>query len=136
MRQILGGASAPLLTQALFAIASLCIWTIVGMFVMKFFVRKVPLLDHAAILFWATLRVQIVVLALIFVLNTLGISMRPLSGFVSLLALCAIGWLVTQDLSRRYSVPTEFPAVGAKVMATMTIISLLIVISIIAMTGA
>lgn len=136
MRQIFGNAAAPLLTQALFAIASLCIWTLVGMFVMKFFVRKVPLLDHAVILFWATLRVQIVVLALIFVLDILGIAMRPLSGFVSLLALCAVGWLVTQDLSRKYSVPTKFPAIGAKVITTMTIISLLVVLSIIAMTGA
>jgi len=65
-----------------------------------------------------------------------GISLRPLSGLFSALALCGTGWLVTQHLSRNYGVPTKFPAVGAKAMTTMAVITLLIVIAIIVMTKA
>jgi hypothetical protein len=38
----------------------------------EYFVRQIPILNHAAILFWATFRVQIVVLALIFWLASLA----------------------------------------------------------------
>jgi hypothetical protein len=136
MRQIHWDASAPSLAQALYIVTILCVWTLVGMFVMKYFVRQVPLLNHAAILFWATLRMQIVVLGLIYLGSICGISVRPLSSLFGLLASCAVGWLVTRDLSRKYGVSTKFPAVGAKVMATMVIITLLIVVSIIVITGA
>jgi len=136
MQQIHWGAVAPSLAQALYMITILCVWTIVGMFVMKYFVRQVPILNHAAILFWAILRVQIVVLALISLCSAFGISVRALSGPFGLLASCAIGWLVTQHLSRKYGVPTKFPAVGAKVMTTIFIITLLVVIAIIVIIGA
>jgi hypothetical protein len=124
------------LVQALYAVTILCVWTIVGMFVMKYFVRQVPLLNHAAILFWATLRVQIVVLALVYLGSILGISVRPFSSLVGLLASCAVGWLVTRHLARKYGVPTKFPAVGAQVITTMAIITSLIVVAIIVITGA
>ena len=136
MQQIHWDALAPSLAQALYMITILCVWTIVGMFVMKYFVRQVPILNHAAILFWAILRVQIVVLPLISLCSAFGISVRALSGPFGLLASCAIGWLVTQHLSRKYGVPTKFPAVGAKVMTTIFIITLLVVIAIIVITGA
>jgi hypothetical protein len=136
MPQIHWTALAPSLAQALYMLTILCVWTIVGMFVMKYFVRQVPILNHAAILFWAIFRVQIVVLALILLISIFGFSVRPLSGLFGVLASCAVGWLVTQHLSRKYGVPTKFPAVGAKVMTTMFIITLLIVIAIIVMTGA
>jgi|ERR1700733_3169826 len=103
---------------------------------MKYFVRQVPILNHAAILFWAALRVQIVALVLILLGRIFGISVVALSGLFSVLALCATGWLVTQHLSRSYGVPAKFPAVGAKVMTTMVIITLLIVVAIIAITKA
>jgi hypothetical protein len=130
-------ALAPTLAQALFTLVIFCvIWTLVGMFVMKYFVRQVPILNHAAILFWATFRVQIVALALVFLGGIFGISLRALSGPLSVLALCAVGWLVTQHLSRNYGVPTKFPAVGAKVMTTMVVITWLIVIATIVVTRA
>jgi len=106
------------------------------MFVMKYFARRVPLLNHAAILFWATLRVQIVAFGLIYLGRVFGISLRSLSSLLGLLASCAVGWLVTRDLSRKYGTPTKFPAVGAKVVITMIIITLLIVVAIIVITGA
>ncbi len=129
-------ALAPSLNQALFTIIAFCVWTLIGAFVMKYFVRQVPIRNHAAILFWAALRVQIVVFALILLGSIFGISIRPLSGLLSVLALCATGWLVTQHLSRNYGVPTKFPAVGAKVMTTMAVITLLIVIVMFVITGA
>jgi len=136
MRQIHWDVLAPSLAQALYIVTILCVWTIIGMFVMKYFVRQVPLLNHAAILFWATLRMQIVVLALIYLGSIFGISARPLSGLFGLLASCAVGWLVTRHLSRKYGVPTKFPAVGAKVVTTMIIITSLIAVAIIVITGA
>jgi hypothetical protein len=137
MRQLHWDALAPAPAQALFTLAVFCVvWTLVGMFVMKYFVRQVPILNHAAILFWATFRVQIAILALIFLASIFGISLRPLWGFFSVLALCATGWLVTKHLSRNYGVPTKFPAVGAKVMTTMVVFTSLIVIAMIVMTGA
>jgi len=136
MQQIHWDALAPSLAEALYMITILCVWTIVGMFVMKYFVRQVPILNHAAILFWAILRVQIVVLALISLCSAFGISVKALWGPFGLLASCAIGWLMTQHLSRKYGVPTKFPAVGAKVMTTIFIITLLVVIAIIVITGA
>ncbi len=129
-------ALAPSLNQALFTIIAFCVWTLIGAFVMKYFVRQVPIRNHAAILFWAALRVQIVVFALILLGSIFGISIRPLSGLLSVLALCATGWLVTQHLSRNYGVPTKFPAVGAKVMTTMVVFTSLIVIAMIVITGA
>jgi len=122
--------------QALLTLAIFCIWMLVGVLVMKYFVREVPILNHAAILFWATLRVQIVVLALIYLGGVFGFPLRALSSLFSVLSLCAVGWLVTRHLSRNYGVPTKFPAVGAKVTTTMVIITLLIVIAIIVITGA
>jgi hypothetical protein len=137
MLQIGWDAMAPAPIQALFTLVIFSvIWTLVGMFAMKYFVRQVPLLNLAAILFWATFRVQIVVLASIFLGGIFGISIRALSGLFSVFALCAVGWLVTQHLSRNFGVPTKFPAVGAKVMTTMVIITWLIVIAIIVITGA
>ena len=128
-------AAAP--AQALFTLAIFCVvWTLVGMFVMKYFVRQVSILNLAAILFWAVFRVQIAVLALIFLAGIFGISLRPLAGLFSVLVPCAVGWLVTQHLSRRYGVPTKFPAVGAKVAATMVTITWLIVIAVIVITKA
>jgi hypothetical protein len=129
-------ALAPSLNQALFAIIVFCVWMLVGALVMKYFVRQAPILNHAAILFWAAFRVQIVVFALILLGSIFNISIRPLSSLFSVLALCAVGWLVTRHLSRNYGVPTQFPAVGAKVMTTMAIFILLIVIAIIVITGA
>jgi len=136
MRQIPWDALGPLPAQALYMGAILCVWTIVGMFVMKYFARRVPLLNHATILFWATLRVQIVAFGLIHLGSVFGISVRSLSSLLGLLASCAVGWLVTRDLSRKYGTPTKFPAVGAKVVTTMIIITLLIIVAIIVMTGA
>jgi hypothetical protein len=128
-------AMAP--TQALFILAIFCVvWTLIGMFVMKYFVRQVPLLNHAAILFWATFRVQIGALVLVSLASIFGISLRSLSGLFSVIVPCAIGWLVTQHLSKSYGVPTKFPAVGAKVVATMIAITWLIVIAIIVITKA
>ena len=124
-------------TQALFILAIFCVvWTLIGMFVMKYFVRQVPLLNHAAILFWATFRVQIGALVLVSLASIFGISVRALSGLFSVIVPCAIGWLVTQHLSKSYGVPTKFPAVGAKVVATMIVITWLIVIAIIVITKA
>lgn len=135
MLQIRWDALAP--AQALVTLVIFCVvWTLVGMFVMKFFVRQVPILNHAAILFWATFRVQIVVLALVFLGRILGVSLRGLSGLSSVLALCAVGWLVTRHLSRNYGVPAKFPAAGAKVVTTMVVITSLIVIAVIVITGA
>lgn len=114
-------ALAPSLYQALFIGIVFCVWTLVGTLVMKF---------------WATFRVQIVVFALILLGSIFGISVRPLLGFFNVLALCAVGWFVTQHLSRNYGVPTKFPAVGAKVMTTMVIISSLLVVAIIVITKA
>jgi hypothetical protein len=124
------------LNQALFAIIVFSIWMMVGMFVMKYLVRRAPIFTHAGILFWATIRVQIIVLTLGFLGTLFNISIRPFSGLLSVLALCAIGWLVTQHLSRYYRVPTKFPAVGAIVIIAMVIITLLIIIAIIVVTGA
>ena len=126
------------------AVAIFCVWTLIGSLVMKYLFRQVPIRSHAAILFWAMLRVQIVVLALIVLGSVFSISVRSLSSLFGgltqslfpILALCAVGWLVTRDLSKKYGVPTKFPAVGAKVMTTMYIITLLIVVAIIVMTGA
>jgi hypothetical protein len=134
MRQIHWDAFEPSLAQALYAVAFLAVWTIVGMLLMKYFVRQVPLLSHAAILFWATLRVQIAVLAIVYLGSIFGLSVK--SGLFGLLAFCAVGWLVTRSLSRKYGVPTKFPAVGAKVVTMMFIISSLIVVAIIVATGA
>jgi hypothetical protein len=136
MREIHWDGLVPSLTQALFTITIFVIWTLVGAFVMKYFVRQVPILNHAAILFWAAFRVQIVVLALIVLGSIFGISVAALSGLFSVLALCTVGWLVTQHLSRSYRVPTKLPAVGAKVMTTMVIITLSIVVAIIVITKA
>ena len=123
--------------QALFTLVIFwAIWVFAGMIVMKYFVRQVPILNHAAILFWASFRVQIVVLALMFLGRIFGVSQQVLSGILSVLALCAVGWLVTQHLARNYGVPTKFPAVGAKVMTTMFAITWLIVIAMILATGA
>ena len=127
---------APSLAQALFTIIAFCVWTLIGAFVMKYFVRQVPILNHAAILFWATFRVQIAVFALILLGSIFGISIRPLLGLLSVLVLCATGWLVTKNLSRNYGVPTKFPTVGAKVMTTMAVITLLIVVAMFVITGA
>ncbi len=137
MRQLHWDGLALVPAQALFTLAIFCVvWTLVGMFVMKYFVRQVPILNHAAILFWATFRVQTVVLASIFLASIFGISLRPLWGLFSVLVPCAVGWLVTQHLSRNYGVPTKFPAIGAKVATTMVVITWLIVIANIVITGA
>ncbi len=128
-------AAAP--AQALFTLVIFCVvWTRVGSLVMKYFAPQVPVLNHAAILFWATFRVQIAVLALIFLAGIFGISLRPLSAVFGVLVPCAVGWLVTQHLSRSYGVPTKFPAVGAKVATTMVVITWLIVIAVIVITKA
>lgn len=109
MRPIEWTTFAPAFGQALLTLTVFCVaWTMVGMFVMKFFVRQVPILNHAAILFWATLRVQIVVLLLVSLRGIFGLPARALSYPVTLLALCAIGWLVTRDLSRKYGCPRNF----------------------------
>jgi hypothetical protein len=130
-------AAAPWFTQTLVTMAVFCVvWTLLGMLVMKFFVRQVPILTHAAILFWATLRVQIVVLAFISLCRVLGVPIGAISQVVGVLATCAVGWLVTHDLSRKYRVSKKFPAVGAKVMTTLVVFSLLIVIAVIVITGA
>src|SRR5262249_54854634 len=83
MRTIPWDALGPLPAQALYMVAILCVWTIVGMFVMKYFARRVPLLNHAAILFWATLRVQIVAFGLIYLGRVFGISLRSLSSLLA-----------------------------------------------------
>jgi hypothetical protein len=128
-------AAAPV--QALFTLTIFCVvWTLVGMFVMKYFVRQVSILNLAAVLFWATFRVQIAVLVLIFLASIFGISLRPLLALFGVLVPCAVGWLVTQHLSRSYGVPTKFPAVGAKVAATLVVITWLIVTAIIVITKA
>ena len=129
-------ALAPSLNQVLFTIIAFCVWTLIGALVMKYFVRQVPILNHAGILFWAAFRVQIIFFVLILLASASGISIRPLSGIVSVLALCATGWLVTQHLSTNYGVPTKFPAVGAKVMTTMSVVTLIVVIAMIVITGA
>ena len=129
-------ALAPPLNQALFAIIVFCVWTLIGTLVMKSFVRQVPIRSHAAILFWATLRVQVVVFALILLGGAFGISLRPLSSLFTVLALCATGWLVTRHLSRNYAVPAKFPGIGAKVMTTMVVMTLLVVIAVVVITGA
>jgi hypothetical protein len=136
MRQIHWDMFAPSLAQALYILTILCVWTIVGTFVMKYFVRQAPILNLAAILFWAIFRVQIVLLALVFLASIFGISLTPLSALLGMLASCAIGWLVTQHLSRNYGVSKKFPAVGAKVMTTLFMITLLIVVTVIVITGA
>jgi hypothetical protein len=129
-------ALTPSLNQALFIVIAFCVWTLVGALVMKYFVRNVPIVNLAAILFWAAIRVQIVILALILLASMLGISLRPLLALSNVLPLCAVGWLVTQHLSRNYGVPTKFPAVGAKVMTLMVIIALVLVVGIIVITKA
>jgi len=137
MRHIQSDALAPAPAQVLFTLAIFCVvWTLVGMFVMKYFVRRVPILNHAAILVWATFRVQILVLVLIFLGGIFGISLRALSGLFGVVAVLAVGWLVTRHLSRDYGAPTKFPAVGAKVTTTTVVITSLIVTAIIAITGA
>ena len=109
---------------------------LIGALAMKYFIRQVPVRSLAAILFWATVRVQAAVFAFILLSDIFKISIRPLSGLLNLLALCAIGWLVTRHLSRNYGLRTNFPAVGTMVVATVVIVTLLIVIAIIVMTGA
>lgn len=137
MWQFRWAATAPWLTQTLITMAVFCVvWTLVGMLVMKFFVRQVPILTHAVILFWATLRVQIVALALIALCRLLGVPLGAILQVVGVLATCAVGWLVTQDLSRKYGVSKKFSGVGAKVMTTMYVLTLLIVIAVIVMAGA
>jgi hypothetical protein len=103
---------------------------------MKWFVRQAPVLGLAAVLCWAALRVEIAVFSLIFLFGFLNISIRPLVAPFNMLALCAVGWLVSQDLSRKYGVTTKFPGVGAWVVATMIVITLMVVIMIIVLTGA
>jgi hypothetical protein len=137
MGQFRWAATAPWFTQTLATMAVFCVvWMLLGMLVMKFFVRQVPILTHAAILFWATLRVQIVVLAVVSLFRVFSIPIGALSQVVGMLATCAVGWLVTHDLSRKYGVSKKFPAVGAKVMTTLVVFSLLIVIAVIVLTGA
>ncbi len=52
MRQIHWDALAAAPAQAIITLVVFCvIWTLVGMFVMKYFVRQVPILNHAAICF-------------------------------------------------------------------------------------
>jgi hypothetical protein len=85
MRQIHWDAFAPASAQALTLLIFWVIWTFVGMFVMKYFVRQVPILNHAAILFWASFRAQIVVLVLLFLGRIFGMSLQALSGVLSVL---------------------------------------------------
>ena len=137
MRPMEWVTSSSALASALLTLAVFCAaWTIVGMLVMKFLVRQAPILDHAAIMFWAIVRVQLAVLFLVVLLGFFGVRPAALSSLIALPALCAVGWLVTRDLSRKYQVPAKFPAVGAKVVATMLIVTLLIVVAAIAITGA
>jgi hypothetical protein len=90
---------------------------------MKYFVRQVPLISHAIIFFWAAFRVLLVVVVFTFLGVIFNISTGTLSGLLGLLALSAVGWLITRHLAKNYGTPTKFPSVGAKVMASMLVIS-------------
>jgi hypothetical protein len=126
----------PTLDRVLFIIIAFCLWTLIGALIMKYFARQVPIRIHAAILFWAALRVQLVAGVLVLLARVLGIPMAAFSGLFGVLALCATGWLVTRQLSRDYGVPTKFPAIGTRVMTMMVIITLMTVVVVIKMTGA
>jgi hypothetical protein len=108
------------LAQALmgFAINTLFL-TIFGALILKYFVRSVPLLGHAVLFFWALFRVTLVAIVLtsIVALTRMDIpSSLSLSVLFIIAGMCAVGWLITYDLGRRYGVPTEFPGPGFKTM--------------------
>jgi hypothetical protein len=52
-----------------------------------------------------------------------NISTGALSGLTDILAFSGVGWLITRHLAKNYGTPTKFPSVGAKVMASMLVIS-------------
>ncbi len=81
MRHIHWDVLAPAFAQALTLVIFWVIWTLIGMFVMKYFVRQVPILNHAAILLWASFRVQIVVLVLFFLVASLAFPHRRCRAF-------------------------------------------------------
>lgn len=130
MREIHWDLMGPALGHALFYTALLSLaYTLLGMFIMKYFVPKVPLISHAIILFWAIFRVMLVAIVLIFAGVMFNISAGPLSGVLSLLGMCAVGWLITRHMTKNYGTPTKFPAVGAKVMfSTLVLMWVLIII--------
>jgi hypothetical protein len=128
MREIHWDSIGLALGQALFGVVLLSlVWTLLGMLVMKYFVRHVPLVSHAIILFWAIFRVLLAVLGLTIAGALLDISAGPFAGLLSLLGMCAIGWLITRDLAEKYGTPTKFPAVGAKVMFSMLALTWIII---------
>jgi hypothetical protein len=98
-------------------------WTLLGMFVTKYFAPQVPLVGHAFVLFWASLRVFLVALVLTLLDVAYDVPAETLNGVLGLLGMFAIGWLVTRDLGKRYGTPTRFSAIGAKVMLSMMVVT-------------
>lgn len=98
--------------------------TVFGALALKFFVRNVPLLSHAIIFFWSVFRVLIVVGALWLAIILLGVQVpSSLSGLFSLAGMCAVGWLITHDLAKRYGTSIKFPGPGFKVVLTILVLS-------------
>ena len=63
MRTIYWDRMLPILLQVLFSsLAFTCVATIVGMFIMKYFVRKASLFSLGIICFWSIFRVLLVVI--------------------------------------------------------------------------
>ena len=92
--------------------------TFLGMFVLKYFVRQLPLLSHAMIFFWAVFRVLLAATALWAIVFFFKIEVpSQLSGLFGVACVCAVGWLLSRDLEHRYGVRRgKFPGPGARVI--------------------
>ena len=98
--------------------------TFFGTFLLKFFVRQVPLLSHAFIFFWAVFRVLFVTTVLWLGVVITGLQIpAAFSGLFSIAGMCVVGWLITRSLETGYGVPKKFPGAGFKVMLSLLALS-------------
>jgi hypothetical protein len=125
----------PALGQVIFNITIMTlVVTLFGTFVMKYFVRTVPLLSLAFIFFWAMFRVMLVVVVITFIGVIFDVPAGPLSGVFTFLGIGAVGTLITRHLGKHYGLPTKFPASGAKTIFVLFILMWVIVIAVYLLT--
>jgi len=110
------------------------LFTFIGAPVLKYFARPVPFVRAVSIFFWSVLLVLCVDAALHFAAGVFHLPFGLFWGLRPLAGICAVGWLLTHHLGVHYSMPTKFPAVGAKVMVTVSG-AVLAVLAVMQLTG-
>lgn len=101
--------------------------TVLAALILKFFYRNVDFKQLAGLCFWAIFRILIIT-AILYAAVVIGHIRVPtgVDGLLSLLGVCALGWLITHDM-QRYGVPKKFPGPGFKVVIGLVLVSWILV---------